>query len=102
MSILTADIIMKTINENMEKMRGYGVQRIGLFGSYGKNQQRHGSDIDILVKFNAGEKTFDHYMDLKFFLEELFDCDIDLVIFDAIKSDLKAAILGSVQYAAEI
>jgi len=39
-------------------------------------------------------------MDLKFFLEDLFKCKVDLVMQDAIKPDLKPYILGSVKYAA--
>jgi len=35
-----------------------------------------------------GKKTFDNYMDLKFFLEKLFKCKNDLVMKDAIKPRL--------------
>ena len=44
------------------------------------------------------EKTFDNYMDLKFFLEDLFQCKVELVIVDALKTDLKPIILRSVKY----
>jgi len=85
----------------MDKIKKFGVKRIGLFGSYAKNQPKEGSDIDILVEFEKGKKTFDNYMDLKFFLEDLFKCKVDLVIADALKPDLKPIILGSVIYASE-
>jgi len=39
------------------------------------------------------KKSFDSYMDLKLFLEELFDRPVDLVLADAIKPRLRAAIL---------
>ncbi len=58
-----------------------------------------GSDIDILVEFEKDKKTFDNYMDLKFFLEDLFKCKVDLVIAEAIKPDLKPYILGNVKHA---
>lgn len=44
-------------------------------------------------------KLFDNYMELKFFLEDLFDCKVDLVLLDALKPDLKSDILGSAKYA---
>ncbi|MEQ9714256.1 MAG: nucleotidyltransferase family protein [Candidatus Asgardarchaeum sp.] len=99
--MLTSDDILKTLKDNMDKIKKFGVKRIGLFGSYAKNQPKEGSDIDILVEFEKGKKTFDNYMDLKFFLEDLFKCKVDLVIADALKPDLKPIILGSVIYASE-
>lgn len=99
--MLTSDDILKTLEDNMDKIKKFGVKRIGLFGSYAKNQPKEGSDIDILVEFEKGKKTFDNYMDLKFFLEDLFKCKVDLVIADALKPDLKPIILGSVIYASE-
>ena len=46
------------------------------------------SDVDILVEFE-GPATFDRYMDLKFFLEELLECRIDLVTRDALKPRIR-------------
>ncbi|MFQ6120656.1 MAG: nucleotidyltransferase family protein, partial [Methanosarcinales archaeon] len=94
--------IMKKIEENMEKIKEYGAKRIGLFGSYIRNEQKAESDIDILVEFERGKKTFDNYMDLKFLLEDLFKCKVDLVVVEAIKPDLKPYILGSVKYASGV
>ncbi len=97
--MLTYGAIIKKIEKNMGKIKGYGVMRIGLFGSHVRNEQKVESDIDILVKFEKGKKGFDNYMDLKFFLEGLFGRKVDLVVFEAIKPDLKPYILGSVKYA---
>ena len=77
----------------------YGVKEIGIFGSYVREENKKNSDIDILVEFKRGKKTFDNYMELKFFLEELFDRPIDLVVKEAVKLELKTSILKSVRYA---
>jgi len=97
--MLTSEAIIEKIEENGKKIREYGVKRIGLFGSYMRNEQKVGSDIDILVEFEKDKKTFDNYMNLKFFLEDLFSCKVDLVVIEAIKSDLRPYILGSAKYA---
>jgi len=97
--MLTSEEIIQKLEENGKKIKEYGVKRIGLFGSYMRNEQGAESDIDILVEFEKGKKTFDNYMNLKFFLEELFGCKVDLVIIEAIKSDLRPYILGSAKYA---
>lgn len=102
MKMLTYKTILTKLEENNAEIKKYGVKRIGLFGSYLKNEQKPTSDIDILVEFEKGKTTFDNYMDLKFFLEDLFKCKVDLVTHEAIKPDLKPYILGSVKYAASV
>ena len=84
--------------ENIECLNSYGISRLGIFGSFLDGTQSEGSDIDLLVSFNPGKKSFDNYMELKFFLEEILEREIDLVIEEAIKEDLREAILGSVNY----
>jgi len=92
--------ILTHLQHQFPKLREFGVTRIGLFGSVVHGQDEPGSDIDILVHFDRGKKTFDNYMELKFFLEEMFDNrSIDLVIDESLKPSLRQYILESVEYA---
>jgi len=100
--MLTKEKILRKIEENEEEIKRYGVKRIGLFGSYIRNEQKEKSDVDILVEFEEGKKTFDNYMNLAFFLEDLFNCKVDLVIAESIKPLLKPYILSEVEYATDI
>ncbi|MHA1144494.1 MAG: nucleotidyltransferase family protein [Candidatus Helarchaeota archaeon] len=100
--MLTSIEILERIEKNREKIRQFGAEKIGIFGSYIRNEQKPESDIDIIVGFKKGMKTFDNYMDLKFFLEDLLDYKVDLVVIEAIKPDLKVYILENVKYAAGI
>ena len=100
--MLNSDEILKIIEESRDKIKKFGVKRIGLFGSYIRSEQKKESDIDVLVEFEKGKKTFDNYMELKFFLEDLFNCKVDLVILESIKPDLKPHILRSVKYASGV
>ncbi len=100
--MLTYKNILTKLEENKATIKKYGVKKIGLFGSYIRKEQKPTSDIDILVEFEKGKVTFDNYMDLKFFLEDLFECKVDLVMKEAIKPDLKPYIIGSVKYAAGV
>jgi predicted nucleotidyltransferase len=98
--MLTYKTILTKLEQNKTIIKKYGVKRIGLFGSYLRNEQKSTSDIDILVEFEKGKITFDNYMDLKFYLEDLFKSKVDLVMQEKIKPDLKPYILRSVKYAA--
>ena len=83
--------ILKIIREHQTDIRRFGVKRLSLFGSFVHGTQKRSSDLDFAVEFER--KTFDAYMDLKQYLEELFHCHIDLVLFSAIKPRLRAQIL---------
>jgi hypothetical protein len=98
--MLTSEQIIKTLHLHREEIQKFGVRRIGLFGSFSTNNQHRKSDIDILVEFKKGKKTFDNYIELKFFLEKSFGRPVDLVIKEAVKLELKPFILKSVRYAA--
>ena len=63
-------------HENEIKRR-FGVKRIGIFGSHARGEERETSDVDVLVEFV--EPSFDNFMDLAFFLEDLFGREVDLV-----------------------
>jgi uncharacterized protein len=77
----------------------FGVAKIGIFGSFVRGEERPESDVDVLITFRKGEKTFDNYMKCKFYLEDLFERKVDLVMKGTIKKRLKPYILGEVVYA---
>jgi len=90
--------VLRTLEAHTARLRGFGVRRLGLFGSAARDEAGPSSDLDFVVELD--ERTFDRYMDLKLFLEELFDCRVDLVLSGAIKPRLRSAILGEAVYAA--
>jgi predicted nucleotidyltransferase len=90
------EILKKSENSIKKK---YGVKKIGVFGSFARGEGKEGSDVDILVDFKNGCKTFDNYMELKFFLEDLFGRSVDLVTMEALRPQLKDNILQEVVYA---
>ena len=97
---LSKDDVLKSLSASKRRFRALGVRRIGLFGSFARGEQRKGSDLDILVEFERGKKSFDNYMDLKFLLEDLFGRDVDLVVKEAIRPALRNSILEGAVYAA--
>jgi hypothetical protein len=94
---LTKNIILTLLDQYASEIRQkFHVRKLGLFGSYARGDANPQSDVDILVEFEI--PTFDAYMDLKFFLEDLFHHNIDLVMEDTLKPRIKSAILTEVQY----
>lgn len=80
--------VLSLLKEHLKEIKGFKIQKISIFGSVARNQDSPQSDIDILVKFEE-PTSFDQYMDLKFFLEDLLGRRVDLVTEDAIRIELK-------------
>lgn len=92
------DGLLQTIASlHQELGERYSVTRIGVFGSWARGDAEQDSDIDVLVEL--AEPTFDHYMDLKFRLEEVLGRPVDLVMADTVKPRLKPIIEKEVIYA---
>ena len=81
-----------------ELQQRYEVAQIGIFGSYARGDQKRRSDVDILVEFGQGYKTFDNYMELKFSLEEVLHLKVDSVLRNAIRKEIKEHILPEAIY----
>ena len=96
----TRQEILHLIEANREKIKSFGVKEIGVFGSVARGEQTEKSDVDVLVELE--NKTFDSYMGLLFFLEDLFECKVDLVMKSAIKSVIKENILSETIYAQNV
>ena len=79
--------IIRQLQKHRAELSDLEVERIGLSESYAKDTQGSGSDIDFLVEFN--EVSFDSYMELKFFLEDLFERNVDLVVEEDLKPSLQ-------------
>ena len=91
------EIIAIIKNNKSEIMSRYGVQRLGLFGSHVREQQRKRSDIDILVSFTHDIDLFD-FVDLREYLEARLLGKVDLVMETALKPAIGKRILAEVEY----
>ncbi len=65
----------------------FKVKSLSLFGSAARDKMRRNSDVDFVVEFK-GPTTFDRYMDLKFFLEDLLGRPVDLVTRKGIRPEI--------------
>lgn len=93
------EAIIATLEDQKAALRAYGVQRIGLFGSFLRGLQHEESDVDILVEFVPGMKTSDNYFGLAFFLQDLLGRKVDLVTMQALSPYIGPHILKEVAYA---
>ena len=89
---------MSLIEEHQHRIKTLGVKKLGLFGSFARREQGVESDVDLLVEFEQGKKTFDNFMQLSFFLEDLFERRVELVTPESISPHIRPHILSEVEY----
>lgn len=94
---LNRERVLAALTVERQRLRALGVRRIALFGSMGRGEATEVSDLDVLVELDR--KSFDAYMDVKEFLEDLFGRPVDLVLADGIKPRLRPTILREAVYA---
>jgi predicted nucleotidyltransferase len=87
----TRDEILARLARHRADLEPFGVASLALFGSAARGDLGTESDVDVLVSF-AGPATFDGYMDLKAFLEDLLGRSVDLVTSGALKPALRTRI----------
>ena len=91
--------ILSVMRRNKPQLTSFGVNRIGLFGSYIRNEQQPQSDIDILVDFEPEKETFDNFMNLFDYLEKLFANEkIEVVTVNGLSPYIGKHILKEVNY----
>ena len=75
---MNKEYILEKLRENKKFFDEYGVIKIGLFGSYVNGEENEDSDIDILIDLKL-ENIYHNYCNTKYFLEDLFQKEIDLI-----------------------
>ncbi len=93
------EYILSILKSNKPKLVNSGIRDVGLFGSYVRSEQKHDSDIDILLDFEPGEENFDNYMEACELLETLFKNEkIEVVTKNGLSPYIGPTILKEVVY----
>lgn len=76
------------------EIRALGVARLALFGSVLRGESRADSDIDLLVDFSPGAKTFRHFIALSYLLEERLGYSVEIVTRESLSPFIGPRILA--------
>jgi predicted nucleotidyltransferase len=87
----TRDEILARLAKHRADLARFRLRSLAMFGSAARRELGAKSDVDMLVTFD-GPATFDGYMDLKTYLEELLGRRVDLVTNGALKPALRSKI----------
>lgn len=99
MTVNNKEELFSALRQHQSRLKQFGVKRCGVFGSFARGMQSDQSDVDILVEFESGKKSFDNFMGLAFFLEETIGRRVELVTPEALSPYIGPHILREVEYA---
>jgi predicted nucleotidyltransferase len=98
-SIENKKALMQILHTNKEQIRSFGVKDLNLFGSFTKDELvTDESDIDLLVEFEEGQKSFDNFIDLNYFLEELTGRKVELLTHQSLSKFIGPHILKQLEH----
>ncbi|MEA5533888.1 nucleotidyltransferase family protein [Crocosphaera sp. XPORK-15E] len=98
MKVSNKQDLVTLLQQHQDHFKKLGVRRFGLFGSFVKDQVNEDSDVDILVMFEPALKTFNNFMELSIFLEDLLGRKVDLITIESLSPYLGKKILKEAEY----
>ncbi len=87
----------KILKGHKKDLSERGVRALAIFGSTARNEGSPQSDVDILIDFDSKRGLF-VFVDLKIFLEDILQCEVDLVTKNALHPALKQKILKEAEH----
>ena len=90
--------LLQQLSGRSREIKNFGVKQLGVFGSFAKDANiRTDSDVDFLVDFEPGKKTYDNFIDLSFYLEDLLGRKIELITRQSLSKYIGPHILKEVE-----
>jgi predicted nucleotidyltransferase len=90
--------LIDVISINQDAILKYGIKKLGIFGSFVRDEVRPDSDVDFFVEFDPSKKTFKNFMALAFLLEDLTGRKVELVTPQSLSKYIGPYILKEVEY----
>ena len=88
------EYVIERLRPSEAQIRSLGVRRLALFGSVARGEARPDSDVDLLVEFVPGQKSFDRFLALSELLEHLLERPVELVTTEALSPFIGPHILA--------
>ena len=86
------------IQSHQSALKQFGAARLGIFGSFVRNEQETDSDVDIVVEFEPGKKKLHNFLDMADYLEELMARKVDLLTWEGMAEFVRKHVANEVEY----
>lgn len=99
-SVQNKRTLISLLKVNSQKLRSYGVCSLSVFGSFITGRHNAESYVDLLVDFDPNQKSYDNFMDLSFFLEDLLRRRVEVVTPQSLSKYIGPHILKAAEHVA--
>lgn len=99
-TVHTKSELFERLRKQQAEISRLGVAQLGVFGSFVRDEQTADSDVDLLVEFAPGHKSFDRFMALVDLLEDTLQRRVELVTRESLSPYIGPHILREVEYIA--
>ncbi|HXB39847.1 MAG TPA: nucleotidyltransferase family protein [Bacteroidia bacterium] len=96
----TKSELIGLICRNGAEIKRYGVTKLGIFGSFARDEARTESDVDFFVEVLQEYKTLKNFYALKIYLQKLTGRNIELVTPQSLNKFIGKYILQEIEYVA--
>ena len=90
--------VIEVLKQNKPKFLAFGVERVGLFGSFVRDQQKEGSDVDLWVKFDPNKKNYRNFIGFSGLVERLLGRNVDLITDESLSKYIGPYIKREMEY----
>ncbi|WP_316743314.1 nucleotidyltransferase family protein [Pedobacter antarcticus] len=92
--------LVSLLKADSQKLRSFGVSNLSIFGSFITGKFNAKSDVGLLVNFDPDQKSYDNFMDLSFFLEDLLGRKVEVVTPQSLSKYIGSHILEQAEHVA--
>ena len=90
--------VINTLKKNSRLLKKFGVEKMGIFGSFVSGKQNNNSDVDLLVQFKKGQKNFRNFMGTADLTETLLGRSVDLLTPESLSPYIGPHIKNEAEY----
>ena len=88
------DEVLRILAENRERLKGFPVKSLAIFGSVARDEASEASDVDVLVEFEPDQPVgLFSFIRLMHCLQEILGCRVDLTTAEGLRSEMREEIL---------
>ncbi|MBG6233795.1 putative nucleotidyltransferase [Pedobacter sp. CAN_A7] len=90
--------LLVLLKANGKKLKSFGVLNLSLFGSFITGRFHADSDVDLLVEFDPQQKSYDNFIELSFFLEDLLGRKVEIITPQSLSKHIGPYILSQAEH----
>lgn len=98
---MTRNQALQILANNRDKLEGFAVESLAIFGSVARDEATDASDVDVLVQFKKGKPIgLFEFVRFQRFLSDIMGRPVDLVTPEALRQEMRQQVLREAVHAA--